>query len=58
MTLLYNLNRSEIRKAVLDRHRIGEHCIFWLAGVEKQYIVNRWYDGNDRRSGDYPDCVE
>ena len=36
---LYNLNRSEIRKAVLDRHRIGEHCIFRLAGVEKQYIV-------------------
>ena len=36
---LYNLNHSEIRKAVLDRHRIGEHSIFRLAGVDKQYIV-------------------
>ena len=30
---------SEIRKVVLDRHKIGEHSIFRLAGVEKQYIV-------------------
>lgn len=36
---LYNLNHSEIRKAVLDRHRIGESSMFRLAGVEKQYIV-------------------
>lgn len=36
---IFNLNRSEVKKFVLDHKKIGESSIFRIAGVEKQYIV-------------------
>lgn len=36
---ILNLNRSEIRKCVLDVRKIGKSSIFRIAGVERQYIV-------------------
>lgn len=36
---IFNLDHSEIRKIVLDQGRIGDHSIFRIAGVGKQYII-------------------
>lgn len=36
---IFNLDHSELRKIVLEQSKIGEHSIFRIAGVGKQYIV-------------------
>lgn len=36
---MFNLDRSELKKIVLKKNAIGEHSIFRIANIQKQYII-------------------